>query len=52
MVEKQKINRTNITTHLIEYQLNMVGKTMVDTFDEDLQNLFDEKPTFTEFPQS
>ena len=25
---KEPINRTNITTHLIEYQLNMVGKTI------------------------
>lgn len=25
---KEHINRTNITTHLIEYQLNMVGKTI------------------------
>ena len=30
-----KINRTNITTHLIEYQLGMVGKKLVDTFDDD-----------------
>jgi hypothetical protein len=25
-----KIDRTNITEHLIEYQLNMIGKTMED----------------------
>lgn len=25
---KEVINRTNITTHLIEYQLNMVGRTI------------------------
>lgn len=24
------INRTNITNHLIEYQLNMIGKTIFD----------------------
>jgi len=35
MKEKSKINRTNITTHLIEYQLAMVGKTIVETFDDD-----------------
>lgn len=32
---KKTINRTNITTHLIEYQLAMVGKTIVETFDDD-----------------
>lgn len=26
-----KINRTNIARHLLEYQLNMIGKTTVDT---------------------
>ena len=35
MKEKLKINRTNITNHLIEYQLAMVGKTLVETFDDD-----------------
>ena len=27
---KAKINRTNITDHLIEYELQMIGKTMED----------------------
>ena len=27
---KAKINRTNITDHLIEYQLKMIGKTVED----------------------
>jgi len=27
---KAKINRTNISEHLVEYQLNMIGKTMKD----------------------
>jgi hypothetical protein len=27
---KTIINRTNITTHLVEYQLNMVGKTIFE----------------------
>jgi len=27
---KAKVNRTNITDHLIEYQLNMIGKTIED----------------------
>jgi len=27
---KAKINRTNITHHLIEYQLQMIGKTIYD----------------------
>lgn len=34
-MKKQKINRENITRHLIEYQLNMIGKTMLDTIDDD-----------------
>ncbi len=32
---KAKINRDNITKHLIEYQLEMVGKSMMDTLDDD-----------------
>lgn len=28
--ERVKIDRTNITDHLIEYQLNMIGKTIPD----------------------
>ena len=31
---KAKVNRTNITDHLIEYQLKMIGKT-VDEIKED-----------------
>lgn len=27
---KAKVNRTNISEHLVEYQLNMIGKTMKD----------------------
>jgi hypothetical protein len=27
---KAKVNRTNISDHLIEYQLNMIGKTIND----------------------
>jgi hypothetical protein len=33
---KAKINRSNITRHLIEYQLDMVGKRLVDTLDDDM----------------
>jgi hypothetical protein len=32
---KTKVNRDNITRHLVEYQLGMVGKTMLDTLDDD-----------------
>ncbi len=32
---KTKVNRDNITKHLVEYQLGMVGKTMLDTLDDD-----------------
>jgi len=35
-VKKQSnINRGNIVRHLIEYQLDMVGKRLVDTLDDD-----------------
>jgi hypothetical protein len=27
---KAKVNRTNISEHLVEYQLKMIGKTMLD----------------------
>ncbi len=32
---KKKVNRGNIMRHLIEYQLDMVGKRVVDTLDDD-----------------
>jgi len=34
-MEQQKVNRANITTHLIEYELEMVGHTLVETIDDD-----------------
>ena len=34
-VKPSKINRDNIIRHLIEYELRMVGKTMVDTISDD-----------------
>lgn len=33
---KAKINRTNISDHLVEYQLNMIGKTVLDVKDDPL----------------
>jgi len=30
-----KITRDNISRHLVEYELAMVGKTMMDTFNDD-----------------
>ena len=33
---KAKVNRANITRHLIEYQLDMVGKRLVDTLEDDM----------------
>lgn len=33
---KDKVNRANITRHLIEYQLDMVDKRLVDTLDDDM----------------
>ena len=35
MKKKAEINRSNIMRHLIEYQLDMVGKRLVDTLDDD-----------------
>ena len=32
---KEKVNRTNITDHLIEYQLQMIGKTVEDVKDDE-----------------
>ena len=33
---KRIVNRTNITEHLIEYQLNMVGTTISEIKDDEL----------------
>lgn len=35
MKKRAEINRANITRHLIEYQLDIVGKRLVDTLDDD-----------------
>jgi hypothetical protein len=32
---KAKVNRENISNHLIEYQLQMIGKSMSDILDDD-----------------
>jgi hypothetical protein len=34
-MEKRKITRANVSSHLLEYQLNMVGKSMSDLIDDD-----------------
>lgn len=34
-VPEERINRTNISEHLVKYELKMVGKTLVDTLDND-----------------
>jgi hypothetical protein len=46
-----KITRENITRHLIEYQLAMVGKSMMDTLDDDKWyfNITMTTEQFTEF---
>jgi hypothetical protein len=31
---KAKVNRTNISDHLVEYQLKMIGKTVLDVSDD------------------
>lgn len=33
---KAKINRTNISDHLVEYQLKMIGKTVLDVSGDEL----------------
>ena len=35
MKKRAEINRANITRHLIEYQLDIVGKRLIDTLDVD-----------------
>jgi hypothetical protein len=32
---RKKINRTNITEHLIEYQLSLIGKTIKDVEEDE-----------------
>lgn len=34
-MKKNKINRINISNHLLEYQLNLVGKQMIDMLEDD-----------------
>lgn len=34
-VKQNKINRTTISKHLVEYQLKIVGKTLEDTLSDD-----------------
>lgn len=33
--KKQKITRTNVSSHLLDYQLSMVGKSRLDILDDD-----------------
>ena len=33
---KAKVNRTNISDHLIEYQLKMIGKTVADVSNDEM----------------
>lgn len=46
-----KITRENIERHLLEYQLSLVGKTMMDTLDDDQWyfNITITREKFTEF---
>lgn len=32
----EKVTRENISKHLVEYQLNMVGKSLIDTLSDDM----------------
>ena len=46
-----KITRENIERHLLEYQLSLVGKTIMDTLDDDQWyfNITITREKFTEF---
>ena len=33
---KAKVNRTNISEHLVEYQLKMIGKTVADVSNDEM----------------
>ena len=46
-----KVTRENIERHLLEYQLSLVGKTMMDTLDDDQWyfNITITREKFTEF---
>lgn len=35
MMEKKRITRENVAEHLLDYQLEMIGKTRVDIIDND-----------------
>ena len=35
MKRRAKVNRGNVMRHLIEYQLDMVNKRLIDTLDDD-----------------
>ncbi len=37
LVPKEKITRLNIADHLLEYQLNMIGKTMAEARKDELE---------------
>lgn len=46
-----KVTRENIERHLLEYQLSLVGKTIMDTLDDDQWyfNITITREKFTEF---
>ena len=35
MMEKKRITRENVAEHLLDYQLEMIGKTRLDVVDDD-----------------
>lgn len=34
-METKKVNRTNVAEHLLEYQLSLIGKKLIDIIDDD-----------------
>lgn len=49
-MENETVNRANIVKHLIERELSMVGKTLVDTLDND-RWFFDWPMTYKQYEE-
>ena len=49
MNKRAKINRKNIATHLMKYQLSLVGKELDDAFEEDWEDWTITQEQYDEF---
>ena len=49
MNRRAKINRKNIATHLMKYQLSLVGKELDDAFEEDWEDWTITQEQYDEF---